>query len=69
MTFKISKNSAFKKWTRPGICYIIGYEEIMELINNNKSLVAPVNEKDFIKWIDTLAIKNENGTLKIIKNN
>jgi len=67
MTFKISKNSAFKKWTRPEICYIIGYEELMELIENNKSLKPPSDYSDFIKWIDTLGIKNENGKLKIIK--
>ena len=67
MTFKISKNSAFKKWTSPKVLYTIGHTELLELIDNNKRLKPPSDYSDFIKWIDTLAIKNENGKLRIIK--
>jgi hypothetical protein len=70
MAFKISKNSAFKKWNppaKPKVLYTIGHRELNDLIKNNKSLKPPVKYDDFIKWLDTLVIKNENGTLKILK--
>ncbi len=68
MVLNISKNSAFKPWKKNHqVFYVLKYSQIVDLVEENLKLSVPDDYKQFIKWLDTLKIKNNNGQLEVLE--